>query len=85
MRQHQQSAATPPRILELNPEHALIRGLAEQALEDGAAATLRDTVWLLFDQARIIEGETPSDPQAFARRLSGLLLKGTGLPPVVSA
>jgi molecular chaperone HtpG len=70
LRQHQQSDFRPPRILELNPRHALIRRLAEQADDE---AGLEDAVWLLFDQARIIEGETPSDPQAFARRLSHLL------------
>ena len=74
LRQHQQGTGQAPRILELNPRHALIRSLAERAKQDGAA--LADSVWLLFDQARIMEGETPSDPQAFARRLSAALEKG---------
>ncbi len=74
LRQHQQGQGEAPRILELNPRHALIRSLAEKAKADGAA--LSDQVWLLFDQARIMEGETPSDPQAFARRLSAALEKG---------
>jgi len=73
LRQHQQTNARPPRILELNPRHPAIRHLADQAGQENAAATLGDAVWLLFDQARIIEGETPADPQAFARRLSHLL------------
>jgi len=74
LRQHQQGAGEAPRILELNPRHALIRQLAEKAKQEGAG--LADQVWLLFDQARIMEGETPSDPQAFARRLSAVLEKG---------
>ena len=74
LRQHQQGAGQAPRILELNPSHALIRSLAERAKQDGAS--LADAVWLLFDQARIMEGETPADPQAFARRLSAALEKG---------
>jgi molecular chaperone HtpG len=74
LRQHQQGAGQAPRILELNPRHALIRSLADKAKQDGTA--LADSVWLLFDQARIMEGETPSDPQAFARRLSAALEKG---------
>jgi molecular chaperone HtpG len=73
LRQHQQGTVRPPRILELNPRHGLIKSLAAQAGEEGAVDRLDDAVWLLFDQARIIEGETPSDPQAFARRLSHLL------------
>ena len=76
LRQHQQGDLQPPRILELNPRHALIRHLAEQASGDGADSRLADPVWLLFDQARIVEGETPIDPQAFARRLSNLLERG---------
>ena len=74
LRQHQQGSGEAPRILELNPRHALIRSLAEKAKQEGAS--LADSVWLLFDQARIMEGETPSDPQAFARRLSAALEKG---------
>jgi molecular chaperone HtpG len=74
LRQHQQGAGPAPRILELNPRHALIRSLAEKARQNGA--DLADRLWLLFDQARIMEGETPSDPQAFARRLSAALEKG---------
>ena len=70
LRQHNQGEFHPARILELNPRHGLIRRLAEQA---GDGATLDNAIWLLFDQARIIEGETPADPQAFARRLSQLL------------
>ncbi len=74
LRQHNQGSGQAPRILELNPSHALIRSLAEKAKQDGAG--LSDSVWLLFDQARIMEGETPADPQAFARRLSAALEKG---------
>jgi len=70
LRQHNQNEFRPPRILELNPRHSLIRRLAEQA---GADTGIEDSIWLLFDQARIIEGETPADPQAFARRLSKML------------
>jgi molecular chaperone HtpG len=37
---------------------------------------MTDAAWLLLDQARIVEGETPSDPAAFARRMSQLVAKG---------
>jgi molecular chaperone HtpG len=76
LRQHQQPGTRPPRILELNPGHALIRRLANDAGQEGAVERLTDAVWLLLDQARIMEGETPSDPQAFARRLSLYLERG---------
>ena len=39
----------------------------------GASQTLEDAAHLLLDQARIVEGEPPSDPAAFAKRLSDVL------------
>lgn len=75
LRQHQQANQRAPRILEINPRHALIRRLAEEAKTEGAADRLVDTAWLLFDQARIVEGEVLPDPASFARRLSKVLEK----------
>ncbi|HEY1723682.1 MAG TPA: molecular chaperone HtpG [Magnetospirillaceae bacterium] len=59
------------RILELNPTHPLITRLAGLAKDGGDKVT--DAAWLLFDQARVVEGEPPSDPAAFARRLAAAL------------
>jgi molecular chaperone HtpG len=75
LRQHQQTGQKAPRILEVNPRHPLIRQLATEATTDGAADRLVDTAWLLFDQARIVEGEVLPDPASFARRLSKVLEK----------
>jgi len=75
MRQHQQAGTRPPRILELNPTHGLIRRLAAEALQPGAADKLADTASLLLDQARIVEGESLPDPVAFAKRLASMLEK----------
>ena len=63
-------ALSTPRILEINPDHALIQHIARS---DG---DLSDVAHLLLDQARIMEGETVLDPQAFARRLSQMMEKG---------
>jgi molecular chaperone HtpG len=68
---HQQLDARAPRILELNPGHALIRNLAERIKQDASA--LGDAAHLLLDQARILEGEPLPDPAAFARRLSDVM------------
>ena len=61
-----------PRVLELNPSHAMIKKLADRAGEEGAAndQLLKDAAHLLFDQAKISEGEVPSDPLEFSRRLA---------------
>ncbi len=66
-----------PRVLEINPGHGLIRKLAEQAKEagDNAANQLDDAAHLLFDQARILEGEPVSDAAAFAQRFARVMEK----------
>ncbi|HIJ37266.1 MAG TPA: molecular chaperone HtpG [Rhodospirillaceae bacterium] len=73
LRQHQGGAKRPPRILEVNPAHPLIRRLANDAKGDGAVERLTDAAHLLLDQARIVEGEAVPDTQAFAQRLSMML------------
>jgi molecular chaperone HtpG len=75
MRAHGKVKEASPRILEINPGHALIRKLAERATQPGAAEALADTAHLLLDQARVLEGEALPDPPAFARRLAALLAR----------
>ena len=78
LRQHKQLEAAVPRVLEINPRHALIRALAAGAVRDGASATLAGPVQLLLDQARIQEGEPPADPVAFASRLADVMSRALG-------
>lgn len=65
----------PARVLEINPSHPLIKGLAARA-EAGEGSSLDDAAHLLLDQARIIEGEGPLDPVAFARRMAKVMERG---------
>jgi len=66
-------------ILELNPSHPLIAGLAAQAAEGGAAAVRVDAAApLIFGLARILDGEAPDEPAAFAKALAGLMEKTLG-------
>ncbi|MDP6388686.1 MAG: molecular chaperone HtpG, partial [Alphaproteobacteria bacterium] len=78
LKQHGQLDQTFPRILEINPGHELIRGLAEAAKEKGAADTLADAAHLLLDQARILEGEPLPDPPGHAKRMAAVMAKGFG-------
>ena len=61
---------TPPPVLEINPRHPLIVALAARlaAGEDMAAPAA-----LLFDLARVQDGDLPKDPSAFARRVEQAL------------
>ena len=75
--EHKQMKGTSARILEINPDHPVIVGLAKRVTAHGVSANdVEDTARLLFDQAKIVEGEELSDPAAFTRRLSALLSKG---------
>ena len=75
LKQHHHLNSAAKRILEINPEHGVIRALAARAGEKGAADELADMAHLLLDQARIVEGETLPDPAAFSRRLAALMEK----------
>ncbi|MCA1404063.1 molecular chaperone HtpG [Ensifer sp. IC3342] len=61
-----EGAAKP--ILEINPGHSLIAAIAACPAEDNAFR--EDAVKLLLDQARVLDGDKPEDPRAFAERLS---------------
>ncbi|MFC3050601.1 molecular chaperone HtpG [Kordiimonas pumila] len=76
LKAHNQLDSVTAKVLEINPSHGLIKTLAHKAGDKGALDSLTDPVWLVFDQARILEGDTLDDPSAFARRLSSALEKG---------
>ncbi|WP_174275173.1 molecular chaperone HtpG [Sphingomonas bacterium] len=61
-------------ILEINPRHALIARLSE----GGDDALREDAAHLLFDEARIADGDLPVDPRAFSARLTRVLDRGLG-------
>ncbi|NBC95311.1 MAG: molecular chaperone HtpG, partial [Deinococcus-Thermus bacterium] len=74
LKQHGQfQGAASRRVLEINPGHGLIRRLADRA---AAGEPVDEIAHLLLDQARIVEGEAPADPAAFARRMSEAVLRG---------
>jgi molecular chaperone HtpG len=68
------SAVKP--ILEINPRHDLITRLAGLGEQD--AAFREDVAHLLLDEARILDGERPSDAKAYSARLGRVI--GRSLP-----
>ena len=72
-RQNRSALAKP--ILELNMRHAIVKAIAG-AKESGRDEDLADLAQLLFDQARILDGEVPDDPAAFAGRVNRLVVRG---------
>ena len=70
LKQAGQTAPKSQPILEINPEHALIKRL------DSAAGSERfdDLAQILFDQALLAEGGQLEDPAAYVRRVNSLLI-----------
>jgi molecular chaperone HtpG len=71
-------AAGSKPVLELNMRHPLVKAVA-QAKTDGRDDDVSDVANLLFEQARILDGEVPDDPAAFAARLNRLVVRGLPL------
>ena len=77
LKQHNQLSESTPRVLEINPSHALIKKLSEKAkISEGIDVNVEEAAFLLLDQARIVEGEAISDPLAFSRRMATVLERG---------
>jgi molecular chaperone HtpG len=70
LKQAGQSAPKSMPILEVNPEHALVKRL--EATADGEAR-FDDLAHILFDQALLAEGGQLEDPAAYVRRVNALL------------
>jgi molecular chaperone HtpG len=68
------TARTKP-ILEVNPGHPLIAALARRLSVDADKALIVDSAWLVLDEARLMEGEAPSDASAFGARLRRVMEK----------
>ena len=68
------TAAKP--ILEINARHDIITTLA--SLSDDDRTFKDDAAHLLFDQARILDGERPEDARLFGDRLARVLRVGLG-------
>ncbi len=60
-----------PLILEINPDHEMIKKL--DSLED--KSLFNDLSWILLDSAKLSEGLEPKDKGAFAQRIASLATK----------
>ena len=66
LKQAGQKAPETKPVLEVNPEHALVKKL------DGSVH-FHDLAHILFDQALLAEGGLPEDPAAYVKRVNALL------------
>lgn len=64
-------------ILEINTRHTLVKSISDAKLA-ARDADVADLSELLYDQARILDGEVPDDPAAFVGRINRLAVRGLG-------
>jgi molecular chaperone HtpG len=67
--EQKQLKAPAGKILEINPEHSIIKKIKASIESDEA----KDLVHIIFDQACILEGEPIKDPVSFAKRMNKYL------------
>jgi molecular chaperone HtpG len=72
-RQNKGALAKP--VLELNMRHVMVKAIA-RAKQSSRDEDVADLAQVLFDQARILDGEVPDDPAAFAGRVNRLVVRG---------
>ena len=57
------------KIMEINPNHKLIKALTKMSKNKDLIGKVEDAAFLLYEQSRIVEGDKPSDPIAFSKKL----------------
>lgn len=77
LRATQEGLPKTKRILEINPEHDVIRNLETLRGQDPSSPKLGEWVDLLLDQALLAEGSPIDDPARFATRLTSLLAEAS--------
>ena len=76
MRQHNQPVLyASTHYFDLNPRHPLIRKLAEKVEQGDTSETNKMMIRILFDEAKIIEGEPIKDPAGFSRNVTDFMMR----------
>ncbi len=73
LRSQDKDAARTRRILEINPDHALVRNMNQLHGLQPESERLTEWVELLYDQVLLTEGSPVEDPNRLARRMTSLL------------
>ena len=73
LRQYKQTDQKTKRILEINARHPLIRDLSIYLEKTGQADDLQDMAWIIYEQARLSEGEQLLNPKEYHQRLQKFL------------
>lgn len=57
------------KVMEINPQHKLIKKLAKMSKDNASIGEVENISILLYEQSKILDGEKPSDPVEFSKKL----------------
>ena len=57
------------KVMEINPQHKLIKKLAKMSKDKASINEVENISILLYEQSKILDGEKPSDPVEFSKKL----------------
>ena len=70
LQQHNQlNQALSLKVMEINPQHKLIKKLAKMSKDKASISEVENISILLYEQSKILDGEKPSDPVEFSKKL----------------
>ncbi len=61
------------KILEINTSHPIIKKITADVESNSTSSNTEDLVYIIFDQACVLEGENLKDPQNFMKRLNKII------------
>jgi len=70
LQQHNQlNQSLSLKVMEINPQHKLIKKLAKMSKDKASISEVENISILLYEQSKILDGEKPSDPVEFSKKL----------------
>ncbi|HQI97597.1 MAG TPA: molecular chaperone HtpG [Syntrophorhabdus sp.] len=70
-----QEVPAAKRVLEINPDHPLFAAMNRIFEKNRSEPVLTDFIFLLYDQALLLEGSKPQDPSAFTQKIAQLMVE----------
>jgi molecular chaperone HtpG len=78
LRQYQQTSQQTKRILEVNLSHPLIQDLSQYLAKGNQADDIQDIAWIIYEQARLSEGDGLSNPADYQKKVYKFLRRVVG-------
>ena len=70
LQQHNQlNQSLSLKVMEINPKHKLIKKLSKMSKDKALISEVENVSFLLYEQSKILDGEKPSDPVEFSKKL----------------